>query len=297
MEGAEFEALVEDIRVNGLQHPILLDAEGRVLDGRNRLRACRGAGVEPRFERWTPKVGDGSALEAVISLNVRRRHLNESQRALVAARLAPQLKQYEKTNKSCPNLYNSGRTGRAAGMLNVSRGSVENAKKVLNSGDSGLIQAVESGAVAVSAAVNALDRPAAPALRPRAEASGRFRAIYVDPSWTSPLPKQLPAAAAAGALLFLWTTPENLAQGVRAIERWGFRYQTCLAWVGAGSPAPTGLLLIGGRGLVLTQSLAAPRARPDSGEIYRTIEPLCPPGPKARLFAAPRKGWEEPALE
>src|SRR5229473_3393196 len=81
VEGAEFEALVEDIRSNGLQAPILLDAEGRVLDGRNRLRACRAAGVEPRFERWT---GEGSALGAVISLNVRRRHLNESQRALVA---------------------------------------------------------------------------------------------------------------------------------------------------------------------------------------------------------------------
>ena len=48
IEGEEFQELVEDIRRNGLRTPILLDPDGRVLDGRNR----RAAGVEPRFETW-----------------------------------------------------------------------------------------------------------------------------------------------------------------------------------------------------------------------------------------------------
>ena len=125
LEGAEFEALVEDIRTNGLQTPILLDAEGRVLDGRNRLRACRAAGVEPRFERWS---GNGSPLEAVISLNVRRRHLNESQRALVAARLKDQLAGEAAKRRGARrdiqvNLPGSSfgqSRDQAAGMLNVS---------------------------------------------------------------------------------------------------------------------------------------------------------------------------------
>ena len=51
---------------------------------RNRLRACRAADVEPWFETWD---GQGSALELVVSLNLRRRRLNESQRAMLAARL------------------------------------------------------------------------------------------------------------------------------------------------------------------------------------------------------------------
>ena len=50
MEGDEFEELVEDIREHGLYQPIVL-YEGAILDGRNRYRSCREAGVEPRFER------------------------------------------------------------------------------------------------------------------------------------------------------------------------------------------------------------------------------------------------------
>ena len=85
MRGAAFDELVADIQKNGLLEPILLDAEGRILDGRNRYRACLAAGVEPRFVEWQ---GEGELAELALSLNLRRRHLDESQRTLVAARLA-----------------------------------------------------------------------------------------------------------------------------------------------------------------------------------------------------------------
>ena len=52
LEGAEFNRLVEDIREHGLQNPICLDRDGRILDGRNRYRACELAGVKPRFETY-----------------------------------------------------------------------------------------------------------------------------------------------------------------------------------------------------------------------------------------------------
>ena len=83
MQGAAFEELVADIKKNGQREPILCDAEGRILDGRNRYRACRAAGVEPRFVTWD---GVGTAAEVALSANLRRRHLGESQRALLAAR-------------------------------------------------------------------------------------------------------------------------------------------------------------------------------------------------------------------
>src|SRR5437867_1808404 len=138
LEGAEFEALVEDIRSNGLQNPIQLDAEGRmILDGRNRLGACRKAGVEPLFERWR---GKGAALEAVISLNVHRRHMNESQRALVAGRLKEQLAVEAAQRRgvrgdkvvNLPPGASLKTRDQAAAMLNVSPSLVQHAVKVLN---------------------------------------------------------------------------------------------------------------------------------------------------------------------
>jgi ParB-like nuclease domain len=45
-------SLRRDIKARGLLQPIVLDAEGRVLDGRNRLAACEKAGIEPMFETY-----------------------------------------------------------------------------------------------------------------------------------------------------------------------------------------------------------------------------------------------------
>jgi ParB-like chromosome segregation protein Spo0J len=84
----ELEALVADIAANGLQQPIVL-YRGDVLDGRNRLAACKKAGVEPRFVDH--EGDDASAFALVLSLNVQRRDLTAGQRAIVAARVLEQM--------------------------------------------------------------------------------------------------------------------------------------------------------------------------------------------------------------
>jgi hypothetical protein len=74
--------LASDIKQNGQRLPILLDHEGRLVDGRNRLAACKRAGVEPRFEY----LAEGEDLYAVVaSLNAKRRESTASQRAIAAA--------------------------------------------------------------------------------------------------------------------------------------------------------------------------------------------------------------------
>lgn len=60
----------------------MLDAEGRVLDGRNRLAACELASVKPQFTTYAGDDPDGYAL----AVNIARRHLTKGQRAMVAAK-------------------------------------------------------------------------------------------------------------------------------------------------------------------------------------------------------------------
>lgn len=78
--GAEFDALVADVKANGLRQPIVLH-DGMILDGGNRYRACVEAGVEPGFIDF-----DGESLVAfVLSANLHRRHLSPGQQAAIVA--------------------------------------------------------------------------------------------------------------------------------------------------------------------------------------------------------------------
>lgn len=75
----ELAELAADVRANGLHEPITLDVEQRILDGRNRYRACLTAGVEPRTTVYR---GD-DPIGFAVSMNLRRRHLTVGQKALV----------------------------------------------------------------------------------------------------------------------------------------------------------------------------------------------------------------------
>ena len=56
IEGTEFDELVADLRQNGLRTPLVLHPDGRLLDGRNRLRAC----LAPAWSRGS-NAGTGRA--------------------------------------------------------------------------------------------------------------------------------------------------------------------------------------------------------------------------------------------
>jgi len=63
----EFDDLANDIKANGLREAIWLDADGSIIDGRNRLRACLLVDVVPAFRTWT---GPRSPIDFVISMNL-----------------------------------------------------------------------------------------------------------------------------------------------------------------------------------------------------------------------------------
>lgn len=148
MEGEAYERLREDIRANGLRVPIVLakhDAQWMVLDGRNRQRACEETGRKVRHEYFD---GDwDSAMRYAVSLNIARRHLNESQRGLVAAKLATLSRGSNQHAR-----IQAPTQSEAAEMLNVGRSTVQSARAVLESNTPELVEAVESGELAVSRA-------------------------------------------------------------------------------------------------------------------------------------------------
>ena len=120
IEGTEFDDLVIDAKTYGIREPIwILDEQ--ILDGRNRYRAAKAAGVECRERIYT---GD-DPVSFVISANLKRRHLSTSQRAMVAAKLA--------TLERGDNQHSPiGETSQAqaAQLLNVGKRSVERAAEV-----------------------------------------------------------------------------------------------------------------------------------------------------------------------
>src|SRR5258708_25919801 len=78
----ELADMAADIKERGLLHPIVLDHEGGILDGRNRYAACKLAGYEPLFETYTRDDPAGYAL----AVNIARRHLTKGQQAAVIAK-------------------------------------------------------------------------------------------------------------------------------------------------------------------------------------------------------------------
>ena len=82
LSDTELADLAKDIKEHGLVHPVVM-FKGVLLDGRNRLAACKIAEVEPTFTEYD---GD-DPIGFVISVNILRRQLDASQRAGVGVEI------------------------------------------------------------------------------------------------------------------------------------------------------------------------------------------------------------------
>jgi N6-adenosine-specific RNA methylase IME4 len=145
LEGTDFDELVADVRAHDVREKIWL-YQDKILDGRNRYRAATAAGVA-----CPTRIYDGDdPVGFVISLNLKRRHLSESQRAMVAAKLATlqdgqrQVGKFADVPTQCE----------AAALLNVSERTVRHAREVHDRGAPELQRAVERDQVKVSVAAD-----------------------------------------------------------------------------------------------------------------------------------------------
>lgn len=176
IEGDDFNALVEDVRENGVRERIVL-MDGAILDGRNRYRALAwlvstgevlGEGwghraglhltaeeLEPDnvwFTTFNPGI-DGDALKFVVSLNLKRRHLNDDQRRMVAARLANYGRGRPSDNPA--ECGNKVKVEEAARLVNVDHAGTERARTVIARAEPEIADAIDKGKLSVAAGTQA----------------------------------------------------------------------------------------------------------------------------------------------
>ncbi len=76
-----FIELAGSVEIHGLIDPIVIDHEGRILDGRHRLRACAMAGIPPQFVNFSDLNFQGTEGDFAFARNLCRRDLTDDQRA------------------------------------------------------------------------------------------------------------------------------------------------------------------------------------------------------------------------
>ena len=144
----ELGELADDIMENGLRQPIVV-YEGKILDGRNRQKACDLIGLSPYLineseVRFAEEFGIKSCnqplspyeeyqgddpLGYVLSLNLHRRHLTASQRAALAAEIA-NMESGARTDLEPSLKLGKVSQVEAAEKLDVSPAYIQQAKKI-----------------------------------------------------------------------------------------------------------------------------------------------------------------------
>lgn len=148
ISGSAFDELKADIAAHGVREPVWL-YEGKILDGRNRYRAAQIVSADIETKEYT----GADPLAFVVSLNLHRRHLTESQRAMVAANMANLDATSFRGNQHTANLQEATTTrAKAAELLNVSERSVNTAKAVQRTADESLSSAITEGSVSLHSA-------------------------------------------------------------------------------------------------------------------------------------------------
>src|SRR4051812_6458157 len=260
MNEQEREALRHDIDLRGVLVPLEITAQGIVVDGHERLRAAQ----ELQLPRLPVQVlaHDRDLVEYMFVAAVQRRHLNPSQRAMLALDLqAYQEGRQAAVQRKRANLRNANvdvavlphRAGRsrevAAEFAGVSPRLIQNAITVRERAPE-LCARVKAGELPIQRALDQIERqhnhrhagksPALPA--------GHYQLLYADPPWPSQSPggkwapeqhyptmpleqiKRLAVPAADDAVLFLWAVAALLPEALEVMNGWGFEYRSNIIW-------------------------------------------------------------------
>ncbi len=322
MNEKEFKELKEDIKNYGLIYSIVT-IKNEILDGRNRYKACKELKIEPKFKEYKGK----DALQFIISTNLKRRHLNESQRAIVGENITRQLAVSFKD---------------ASKMMNVGLRSIERASEIKRKKPEEIMH-IESGKKRLGAVIREIQEDEADVKRRKDKAKAdkikspeelfkkiKFTTIVIDPPWDwndegdinqmgRAKPKYatisfdelkklpIPKITEKNSHIYLCVTNRSLPKGFELLKEWGYRYITCITWCkpsfGMGNyfRGSTEQILFGVKGSLplkkknvgtwfqAKRGKGGHSSKPD--ELYTLVE-TCSPGLYLDYFGRKkRKGW------
>lgn len=139
----DLQQLADDIKTRGQEEPIVI-YEGKVLDGRNRLKACELAEVEP----LTIDYEGSDPLGFVLSHNLHRRHLTNTQRAMVAAHVVDWENGINQYTIGSAELLTQEK---AAEKLSIAQRAIIAAKRIREHGVPELVEAIRDGRISINA--------------------------------------------------------------------------------------------------------------------------------------------------
>jgi hypothetical protein len=176
LEGSDQETLKQDVKENGQQEPIVL-CQGEILDGRNRYLACQTLGIEPKTEEYT----GSDPLKYMLSKNLHRRHLTDTQRSMIAAKIANLSHGGDRVSEQARNSTLAPVSqAQAAEALKVSVDSVKKARKIEGEAPPAIVKAVKDGKMSLNAATKTIpekQKKGTPARRMMEAAKGSTQKI------------------------------------------------------------------------------------------------------------------------
>jgi len=262
MTNAEYEQLKADIVLNGQLDPVVL-YEGKILDGRNRWKVCMDLGLVINYDQYQ---GD-NPLSYVISKNLHRRHLNETQRAVIGARIANMQMGDNQYKTGSANLQTHVSQPEAAKQLNVSPRMIATVKEIERKAPE-FISRMERGEITANQAVTQIKKAEVIANLENIETieakqiEGVYDVIVIDPPW--PMKKierdvapnqvefdyptmteqelyNLEIPCADSAHVWLWTTHKYLPLALDLLNSWNLKYVCTFVWHKPGGFQPFGL--------------------------------------------------------
>jgi hypothetical protein len=166
LAGADRDEFRESVKERGVVVPIAVNRQGILLEGRNRLIIADELGVE--CPQAVVEVNDEAGW--IIAMNLKRRHLDAGQRAMIAERLATMKHGDSKRTKPQELNLALGETSikDAAKKMQVSPAAVKMARAVRKNAAPEVTEKVKSGEMTLHAAHETLKQPEQE-IKPRAE--------------------------------------------------------------------------------------------------------------------------------